>query len=125
MSKKSVKMVKDFLDERGWFEVEPAHIAKSISIESAELLEKFQWSEPSVKDLKNDPEQLEKMAKELADVIIYSFHMAELLGLDVDEIVKAKLEHAGKKYPVEKVKGPAGGSTYKKIKQEYRDKGIN
>lgn len=125
MSKKSIKAVKDFLDERGWFEVEPAHIAKSISIESAELLERFQWSEPSVKDLKADPEALEKISKELADVLIYSFHMAELLGLDVDEIVKIKLEHAGKKYPVEKVKGPAGSPTYKKIKQEYRDKGIN
>ncbi|MFA6095533.1 MAG: nucleotide pyrophosphohydrolase [Candidatus Paceibacterota bacterium] len=125
MNNRSVQAVKRFLDERGWFDTAPANLAKSISIESAELLEHFQWSNPSAEEVRRDPEVLGKISKELADVLIYAFHMTSMLGLDVDAVVEDKLEHAGKKYPVDKVKGPAGSAVYKKLKQEYRDKGIN
>ena len=38
------KLIQEFIEQRDWKQFHtPANIAKSISIESAELLEKFQW----------------------------------------------------------------------------------
>lgn len=121
----STQNVRKYLEERDWFNAKPANIAKSISIESAELLENFQWSDPTLAELKKDNDSLEKVKKELADVLIYTLHLTELLGLDPERIIVDKLNHASKKYPVHMVKGPDGSKAYLKRKQEYRNKGIN
>ena len=73
-------------------------LALALSIESAELLEAFLWksSEEASKD---------KIKEELADVLAYAFLLANECGLDVAEIVSAKIEANGLKYPVDKAKG--------------------
>ncbi|KAK5662505.1 hypothetical protein OQA88_8417 [Cercophora sp. LCS_1] len=74
-------------DNRGYT---PENLAKSISIEAAELLECYQWGkEPDPKDVRY----------ELADVLTYCLQMARLLGLDPAQIVLEKLEVTRKKYP--------------------------
>ena len=45
--------------------------------------------------------------EELADVIVYCQDLLDKLGLDVDEIVNAKMEQNERKYPVAKAKGRA------------------
>ena len=40
--KKYEKTIKKYLKERGWDNLRPSDVAKSISIEAAELLELFQ-----------------------------------------------------------------------------------
>ena len=65
-------------------------------IEAAELLECFQWGATS---------NIEDVRGELADVATYCHLMAERLGLDLDEIVLAKLELTRAKYPVEQARG--------------------
>lgn len=86
-----------FVAERDWAQFHtPENLAKSISIEAAELLECFQW------DSKPDPKHVEQ---ELADVLTYCLHLAARLDLDPDQIVLDKLEVTRKKYPVEKAKG--------------------
>ena len=74
----------------------PENLAKSISIEAAELLEVFQWGseadEASVKD-------------ELADVLTYCLLLADHFGVDPYDLVIEKLEKTEEKYPVEKSKG--------------------
>ena len=89
--------VRDFIDERNWDQFHtPGNLAKSISIEAGELLECFQW---------NDTEyDLNHVAEEIADVIIYSQQLLDKLGLDMDEIVQMKMIKNAKKYPVEKTK---------------------
>jgi NTP pyrophosphatase (non-canonical NTP hydrolase) len=80
--------------ERNWQQFHtPDNLAKSISIEAAELLELFQWSEPS---------DLSEVSDELADVITYCLLLADKYDLDVEEIVLEKLEKTKAKYPVEK-----------------------
>lgn len=75
----------------------PANLAKSIAIESGELLECFQW---------NDNEyDVEEVKKELADVTTYAILLADKLGVSLEDIVMQKLEESDKKYPVEKAKG--------------------
>ncbi len=122
-------LIRTYLEERGWDQLRPGDLAKSISIESAELLELFQWSNPSLEEVTADPEKLEAIKKELADVLIYCLDMSVLLGLDTGEIILKKLEKVREKYPVELFKdreaGKDAGSedAYWQIKKESRMKG--
>ncbi|MGV8896208.1 MAG: nucleotide pyrophosphohydrolase [Rhodoglobus sp.] len=86
-----------FVAERDWAQFHsPENLAKSISIESAELLECFQWSA----DADNA-----RVTEELADVLTYCLLLAERLGIDPDQIVLDKLEQTRMKYPVDKFRG--------------------
>ncbi|MGO2747293.1 nucleotide pyrophosphohydrolase [Microbacterium sp.] len=86
-----------FVAERDWDQFHsPENLAKSISIEAAELLELYQWNAT--------PDQT-RVEEELADVITYCIHLANKIGVDLDDIVMRKLESTAKKYPVELAKG--------------------
>lgn len=99
MKKKTLDRVRHFTTDRDWDQYHtPANLAKTIIIEAGELLECFQW---------NDDYNIEKVKEELADVIVNCQNLADKLGLDVDDIVNAKMEQNEKKYPVEKSKGRA------------------
>lgn len=93
-----IKEIKIFNEERNWGKFHtPSNLAKSISIESAELLECFQWDEENYE--KNE------VYEELADVFTYCFQLAITLNVDPKEIILNKLEKTKKKYPVDKSKG--------------------
>ena len=88
-----------FQKERDWKKFHtPENLAKSISIEAAELLEHFQWQK------KYDENEV---AEELADVLIYCIYMADAMDFDVKEIILDKMEKNALKYPVDKSKGNA------------------
>lgn len=98
MASEAVRVaLSEFVAERDWGQFHsPENLAKSIVIESAELLECFQWNAEA------DPEQV---AHELADVVTYCHLLADKLGVDLDQIVLDKLEVTKAKYPVEKARG--------------------
>lgn len=86
-----------FMNERSWSQFHTLeNLAKSISIEAAELLECFQWT-PSVSEISSD-----RVIQELADVLTYCFLLASKLEVDPVEVMTSKLEQTGKKYPIEK-----------------------
>ena len=86
-----------FNEERNWDQFHaPVHLAKSIVIESAELLECFQWND-------NDYNK-EHVCEELADVVNYCILLADKLGVNLEDIVLDKVKKNGIKYPVEKAK---------------------
>ncbi len=90
--------LKEFSDERDWNRFHtPSNLAKSISIEAAELLECFQWSD--------DEFDSDAVLDELADVMNYCLRMTQVLGVDMIDIVSRKMDKNAKKYPVEKSKG--------------------
>lgn len=93
------KSVRKFLRERGWDKLRPGDLAKSVSIEAAELLEIFQWSNPELTELKNDPKKLARAKEELADVLIYALDLSVTLGLDTEKIIRDKMAINAKKYP--------------------------
>ena len=98
MNQQTIERIRKFTTDRDWDQFHtPANLAKSISIEANELLECFQWSDEDY--------NLEHVKEELADVIVYCQDMLDKLGLDVDEIVNAKMAKNEAKYPVEKSKG--------------------
>lgn len=89
--------LRTFVAEREWDQFHsPENLAKSISIEASELLECFQWSP--------DFDQT-RVEEELADVVTYCIHLANKIGVDLDEIVLRKLESTKAKYPVDLAKG--------------------
>lgn len=91
------KIIRDFNEERDWDQFHsPENLAKSIAIESGELLECFQW---------NNNYNKEEVCEELADVFTYCIMMAEKLGVKPEDIILKKLEKTKKKYPVEKARG--------------------
>ena len=93
-----LKRIDRFNQERDWDQFHsPANLAKSISIESGELLECFQWNE--------DGFDAESVKEELADVMNYCLQMALKLKVDPIDIINAKMDETEKKYPVEKAKG--------------------
>lgn len=88
-----------FQKERDWKKFHtPENLAKSISIEAAELLEHFQWG-------KNY--DIAEVSEELADVLIYCIYLADSLNVDVKEIILNKMNKNATKYPVDKSKGNA------------------
>ena len=92
-----IQALREFVQERDWGQFHtPENLAKSVSIEAAELLENFQWGNPA---------NLENVQDELADVLTYCLLLADKLGMDPNEIVLEKLAKTQQKYPVEKARG--------------------
>ena len=88
-----IEELRKFVAERNWQQFHtPENLAKSISIEAAELLEAYQWSEANPG----------KVRDELADVLTYCLLLADKYGFDLDEIVLEKLAKTIEKYPIEK-----------------------
>lgn len=98
MNESTKERIRKFTEERDWDQFHsPANLAKSICIESGELLECFQWDEEHF--------DLQSVKEELADVMVYCQNLLDKLGLDEDEIINMKMDQNEAKYPVEKSKG--------------------
>lgn len=94
---RAIEELRRFVREREWSQFHtPQNLAKSISIEAAELLECFQW------DSNADPEHVKD---ELADVLTYCLLLLDKYDLDLESVVLEKLEKTIEKYPVEKSRG--------------------
>jgi len=92
-----MRELRAFVDERDWAQFHsPENLAKSISIEAAELLECFQWGPDA---------PAEHVTEELADVLTYRLLLADKLDVDADEIVLDKLEQTRRKYPADRSRG--------------------
>ena len=90
-----------FRNERDWEQFHnPKDLALAINVEAGELLELFLW-----KNAENANK--EKVKEELADILAFSFLLAEKYSLDVKQIVLDKMRLNGEKYPVDKAKGTA------------------
>lgn len=104
----TIQRVIRFRDERDWRQFHtPKDLAISMSLEAAELLELFQWSGTDLECA----QKREKLREELADVLSYCILMADVCGLDLDEIMNEKIAKNEAKYPVEKSKGSAAKYT--------------
>jgi NTP pyrophosphatase (non-canonical NTP hydrolase) len=92
-----------FRDERNWKKYHnPKDLAISISIEAAELLEIFQWrSEDEINAIVNA--RLSEIKSELADILIYSLYLVDVLKFDIMEIILDKIKKNRKKYPRERL----------------------
>lgn len=101
-------MVGSFIDRRDWRQFQSAkELAVNLAVESAELLELFQWkdSEATDRELSENADLLYHVKSELADVIFGCLAMADHLSLDLEAVFRAKLDELDRRYPPEKVRG--------------------
>lgn len=99
--------LKKFAVDRDWEQFHsPKNLAMALSGEVGELTEIFQWlSEEQSKKVLIEPETAQAVRDELADVAMYVVRLADVLGVDLNAAVVAKLEHNNHKYPVDKARG--------------------
>ena len=99
--------VRKFVRERDWEKYHtPKDLAIAISIEANELLEIFQWMRDSESEnVKENKQMMERIEGELADILNFCINMANVLELDIPEIVIKKLKEAESKYPKNKYRG--------------------
>jgi len=96
-----ITQIRQFSIDRDWDQFHNGKdLAVALNIEASELLEAYLWKSPE--DVKQD-----KVAEELADVLIYALMIADHYHLNVPDIVEEKLHKNAEKYPIEKAKGVA------------------
>lgn len=104
----TIQRVLKFRDDRDWRQFHtPKDLAISMSLEAAEVLELFQWSGADL----DCAAKRDRLREELADVLSYCILMADVCGLDLDEIMNEKVSKNEAKYPVEKARGNAAKYT--------------
>lgn len=68
--------------QKGWLTTDsPRVLAKSIVVEANELMECFL----------EQPYDIQAISKELADVLMYAFTLAQTFNLDIDQIITSKI----------------------------------
>jgi len=97
--------IRTFVDARDWRQFHaPKELAVAITAEAGELLQHFVWQTPAQSE-QRARERRDEIAGEMADVGILLFELADNLGLDLAEIMRAKLAKNELRYPVEKSRG--------------------
>jgi len=75
----------------------PKNLAMAASVEMSELVEIFQWlSEDQSRSL--PAEQLAHAGQEIGDVVLYLLLLCSELGLDMNEVVRAKLADSERRF---------------------------
>jgi NTP pyrophosphatase (non-canonical NTP hydrolase) len=84
------KKMNQLVKSKGWYEHDsprpqlPRNLAISLSLESSEVLEHFQWGE-EIRDR-------QALASELADVSLYLLQLADVCGIDLENAILEKIE---------------------------------
>ena len=79
-----------FVSSQGWYEEDSprpqtlVNLAISLTLEAAEVLEHFQWSE--------DMDEPEELGEELADVALYLLQIASIAEIDLEQAILHKLD---------------------------------
>jgi dCTP diphosphatase len=95
------KEVSKFVKERNWDRFQNLRsLAISLSLESNEFLDHFQWlSDSEVANLEKDKVLHPELIEELCDILSYILITANKLDIDITSEFLKKLEKNRKKYP--------------------------
>jgi len=104
------QIVRRFVDERDWRQFHsPKNLSMSLAIETAELMEHFQWITPDASRTVGDqPARLAAIAEELADVVCYALAIANELDIDITTALNDKMLKNAAKYPAQEYRGRYG-----------------
>ena len=96
-----------FARERDWEQFHsPKNLSMALAGEAGELLEHFQWlSERQSAELPDDKK--DRVALEMADILIYLIRLAERLDVDLIDVAYRKMAINQARYPKERVRGDA------------------
>lgn len=92
--------LRSFAAERAWQQYHsPKNLAMALSVETAELVEVFQWmTEEESRHPGTD--STKAAADEIADVLLYLIQLADKLDIDIAQAAVSKLQRNALKYPV-------------------------
>ena len=85
--------IKKFADAREWEQFHtPKNLSMAVAGEAGEQVAEFQWltAEQSMRS-NMSPEKFKDVELEIADVAIYLIRLADILGIDVAEVVRKKI----------------------------------
>jgi dCTP diphosphatase len=85
--------IKKFADARDWEQFHtPKNLSMAVAGEAGELVAEFQWltAEQSVRSNMSQ-DKLKDVELEIADVAIYLIRLADVLDIDISEVVRKKL----------------------------------
>lgn len=104
------EMVRRFVDARDWQQFHsPKNLSMALAIEAAELMEHFQWiTTDDSRAVGENPDKLEAVREELADVLCYALAIANELDIDVSSAMRAKMKKNERKYPADEYRGRYG-----------------
>lgn len=99
--------INHFVSERDWDQFHSVkNLSMALAVESAELLEIFQWmTEEDSNRIQENPQSMAKINDEVADVFVYLMRIINKTGIDLEQAVRNKMKKNAEKYPVEKSKG--------------------
>ncbi|WBB62323.1 nucleotide pyrophosphohydrolase [Streptomyces sp. WMMC500] len=90
-----------FAAARDWEQYHtPKNLAAALSVESAELVEIFQWLTPEESArIMADPEAAHRVTDEVADVLAYLLQFCSVVGVDPLAALAAKIERNEERFP--------------------------
>jgi dCTP diphosphatase len=108
-SETSLDMVRDalrrFAAERDWDQFHsPKNLSMALSVQSAELMEHFQWLTVAESE-RLPPEKRDHVRLKMADVLLYLVRLADKLDIDLVAATQEKLALNARKYPVDNARG--------------------
>jgi NTP pyrophosphatase (non-canonical NTP hydrolase) len=85
--------IKKFADARDWDQFHtPKNLSMAVAGEAGELVAEFQWLTAEQSSRSNmTSEKFKDVELEIADVAIYLIRLADVLGVDISEVVRKKL----------------------------------
>ncbi len=85
--------IKKFADARDWEQFHtPKNLSMAVAGEAGELVAEFQWLTAEQSSRSNmTSEKFKDVELEIADVAIYLIRLADVLGVDISEVVRKKL----------------------------------
>lgn len=101
--------LRDFAAAREWEQFHtPKNLAMALAGETGELLAELQWLTPEESaQVMRDPETAGRVRSELADVALYLIRLADVLGVDLLQAARAKLDENERRYDAETYRGSA------------------
>jgi NTP pyrophosphatase (non-canonical NTP hydrolase) len=92
--------LRTFAQERDWEQFHtPKNLAMALSVETSELLEIFQWLTPEESRQVMSGARAEDVADEIADIMIYLMRLADVLDVNLSDVVSLKVARNVKRFP--------------------------
>jgi NTP pyrophosphatase (non-canonical NTP hydrolase) len=101
--------LREFAAARDWEQFhDPKNLSIAMAVEASEVLELFQWLTPEQsKAIRDSEDDMKRVQDELADVLIYAFRLADILGIDLPDAVRSKIDQNEHRYSVHASRGDA------------------
>ena len=93
-------LIRKFSQERDWEKFHnPKNLAMALSVETAELVEIFQWLNED-QSLNLDKSKKEHLEEEIADIAVYLLRICYSYNIDLEEAIISKMKKNEIKYPL-------------------------